>query len=134
MCNMKFGKLGKIDGVDFTMPATPTTTTKILTNLASNKTQPLVYSGCTGWSMKEWQGSFYPQNAKSQDFLRHYARQFNTIELNSTYYRIPDKKTVDRWVEQTGSGFLGYNDDSASPQTQENKALEPKEPVVPLMA
>ena len=105
MCNMKFGKLGKIDGVDFTMPATPTTTAKILTNLASTNTQPLVYSGCTGWSMKEWQGSFYPQNAKSQDFLRHYARQFNTIELNSTYYRIPDKKTVERWFDQTGSGF-----------------------------
>jgi uncharacterized protein YecE (DUF72 family) len=55
--------------------------------------------------MKEWLGSFYPKNAKAQDFLRFYSRQFNTIELNSTYYRIPDKKTVVKWVEQTVPGF-----------------------------
>jgi uncharacterized protein YecE (DUF72 family) len=105
MCNMKFGKLGKIDGIDFTMPPTPKTTVELLKNSAQNKSAPVILSGCTGWSMKEWQGSFYPKNAKSQDFLRFYARQFNTIELNSTYYRIPDKKTVDKWVEQTVPGF-----------------------------
>jgi uncharacterized protein YecE (DUF72 family) len=102
---MKFGKLGKIDGIDFTMPPTPKTTVELLKNSAQNKSAPVILSGCTGWSMKEWQGSFYPKNAKSQDFLRFYARQFNTIELNSTYYRIPDKKTVDKWVEQTVPGF-----------------------------
>jgi len=105
MCNMKFGKLGKIDGIDFTMPPTPKTTVELLKNSAQNKSAPLIFSGCTGWSMKEWQGSFYPKNAKAQDFLRFYARQFNTIELNSTYYRIPDKKTVEKWVEQTVPGF-----------------------------
>jgi uncharacterized protein YecE (DUF72 family) len=55
--------------------------------------------------MKEWVGSYYPKNSKTQDFLKLYARQFNTIELNSTYYRIPDKKTVEKWVEQTSQGF-----------------------------
>lgn len=105
MCNMKFGKMGKIDGIDFTMPPTPKTTEELLKKSVKTKSAPLIFSGCTGWSMKEWLGSFYPKNAKSQDFLRFYARQFNTIELNSTYYRIPDKKSVDKWVEQTQPGF-----------------------------
>jgi uncharacterized protein YecE (DUF72 family) len=105
MCNMKFGKLDKIDGIDFTMPPTPKTTQELLKNSAQKKSAPIILSGCTGWYMKEWLGSFYPKNAKAQDFLRFYSRQFNTIELNSTYYRIPDKKSVDKWVEQTLPGF-----------------------------
>lgn len=105
MCNMKFGKMGKIDGIDFTMPPTPKTTEKLLKNSAQQNSAPVILSGCTGWSMKEWLGSYYPKNTKPQDFLKFYARQFNTIELNSTYYRIPDKKTVDKWVEQTIPGF-----------------------------
>ena len=105
MCNMKFGKMGKIDGIDFTMPPTPKTTEELLKKSVKTKSAPIILSGCTGWSMKEWLGSFYPKNAKAQDFLRFYSRQFNTIELNSTYYRIPDKKTVVKWVEQTVPGF-----------------------------
>ena len=101
---MKFGKLDKVDGIDFTMPPTPKTTEQLLENSVNNNTAQ-IYSGCTGWSMKEWQGAYYPKNSKPQDFLRLYARQFNTIELNSTYYRIPDKKTVYKWVEQTSPGF-----------------------------
>jgi uncharacterized protein YecE (DUF72 family) len=102
---MKFGKMGKIDGIDFTMPPTPKTTEELLKKSVKTKSAPIILSGCTGWSMKEWLGSFYPKNAKAQDFLRFYSRQFNTIELNSTYYRIPDKKTVVKWVEQTVPGF-----------------------------
>jgi uncharacterized protein YecE (DUF72 family) len=105
MCNMKFGKMGKIEGIDFTMPPDPKATAKLLESLPKINHAPEIYSGCTGWSVKEWLGTYYPKGTKSQDFLQAYAHQFNTIELNSTYYRIPDKKTVNRWVEQTATGF-----------------------------
>ena len=55
--------------------------------------------------MKEWVGKTYPKGAKSGDFLKHYGRQFNTIELNTTHYRIPDQAVVERWYEQTPADF-----------------------------
>jgi uncharacterized protein YecE (DUF72 family) len=105
MWNMKFGKLDKIEGIDFSMPPDPKATVKLFNSLAKREGQPSVFSGCTGWAMKEFVGNYYPSGTKSQDYLSAYAKQFNTIELNSTYYRIPDKKTIAKWVDQTPDNF-----------------------------
>jgi uncharacterized protein YecE (DUF72 family) len=50
-------------------------------------------------------GSFYPANAKSQDFLSIYAQSFDTVEIDSSYYRVPTAKTVEQWRERTPKGF-----------------------------
>ena len=55
--------------------------------------------------MKEWVGTIYPKNAKPKDFLAHYARQFNTIELNSTHYGIPNELTIRKWHGQVSEDF-----------------------------
>ncbi len=55
--------------------------------------------------MKEWVGKVYPVGTQPRDFLSHYSRQFNSIELNSTHYGIPDEATVERWRESTPNGF-----------------------------
>jgi len=93
---MKFGKLQDISTVNFSLPNDPVGTQSILAGLSS-PTNPTLYVGCTGWSMKEWVGHVYPSNAKTKDYLRHYAKQFNTIELNTTHYRIPNFETTQKW-------------------------------------
>jgi uncharacterized protein YecE (DUF72 family) len=67
--------------------------------------QPIVKVGCPVWSNKDWNGKIYPHNAKTQDFLKLYASQFNTIELNVTHYQIPNDETIERWYSETSPDF-----------------------------
>lgn len=62
--------------------------------------------GTSGFSYKDWLGNFYPQFCPQQDFLRLYAHRFDTVEIDSTFYRIPTEQMVRRWNEQTSAGFL----------------------------
>lgn len=102
---MKFGKLQDISKVDFTLPKDPDRTTQLLANLPEN-TEPLtIYVGCTGWSMKEWVGRVYPKGTKTKQYLHHYSRQFNTIELNTTHYRIPKSETIQNWKSNVPKDF-----------------------------
>lgn len=59
-----------------------------------------------GWSYKFWKKSFYPNDLNSSEYLRYYASQFDTIEVNTTFYRIPNEKTVLSWKEQTPPNFI----------------------------
>ncbi|MGB0984461.1 MAG: DUF72 domain-containing protein [Saprospiraceae bacterium] len=102
---MKFGKLQDISNVDFALPSSHFDNEKILTALPKRTQKPLVFVGCTGWSMKEWVGRVYPKGTKSADYLRHYAKQFNTIELNTTHYRIPNEATILKWKSTAPADF-----------------------------
>jgi uncharacterized protein YecE (DUF72 family) len=62
--------------------------------------------GTIGWSYNFWKGPFYPAKAASKDYLAYYAKQFNTVEVDSTFYRIPTEQTVRNWAAQTPEGFL----------------------------
>ena len=103
---MKFGKLSDISSVDFKLPADPTANRQRIDRyqLGSDE-KPQLYLGATGWGMKEWTGKWYPAKAKAADFLLHYGRQFNTIELNTTHYRIPTPETIAKWYDQTPADF-----------------------------
>ena len=65
-----------------------------------------VHVGTMGWSYDFWKGSFYPKNLASSEFLAYYSKQFDTVEVDSTFYRIPRKQTVLEWKDQTSKGFL----------------------------
>jgi uncharacterized protein YecE (DUF72 family) len=100
---MDFGKLNDISEVNFKLPSEHILTKTVLTQ---NDSRKLCFVGPPIWSNKEWIGKIYPSNAKEKDFLYHYARQFNTIELNVTHYQIPSLSTVDRWKESvSGTHF-----------------------------
>lgn len=102
---MKFGKLQHIDRVDFSLPEDPEQNKRIL-NKYDLKVGPLqFFMGCTGWSMKEWVGKVYPRGTKSKDFLKAYGKQFNSIELNTTHYRIPKQDTILKWKNETPQDF-----------------------------
>ncbi len=62
--------------------------------------------GCSGWSYPEWVGPFYPRGTDSAAFLRHYAKVFDVVEVDSTFYAVPEPARVDRWRKETPDGFL----------------------------
>ena len=61
--------------------------------------------GCTGWSYQGWSGTFYPRNLKSSEWLKYYAKIFETTEINSTFYRIPAQEIVRKWDADTPRYF-----------------------------
>ena len=67
---------------------------------------PLVRFGTSSFASEDWVGPFYPAGTRPADFLRYYATQFDTVEVDSTYYAIPSPRTVDGWVEKTPEHFL----------------------------
>jgi uncharacterized protein YecE (DUF72 family) len=64
-----------------------------------------LYAGASGFSYPSWKGAFYPADAKPDTFLRHYAEHVNAVELNNTFYRVPEEDQFDRWAAQVPDGF-----------------------------
>jgi uncharacterized protein YecE (DUF72 family) len=64
--------------------------------------------GCAIWSFPGWVGEVYPPKTPAKDFLRVYSHHFPAVEGNTTFYAIPDKGTIDRWIAQTPPGFKFY--------------------------
>jgi uncharacterized protein YecE (DUF72 family) len=62
--------------------------------------------GCSGWNYRSWAGDFYPKGCAQRRWLEYYARHFDTVEVNTTFYRLPNRDAVARWVEQTPPDFL----------------------------
>jgi uncharacterized protein YecE (DUF72 family) len=65
-----------------------------------------LHVGTMGWSYSFWKGNFYPEMLASKEFLAYYAAHFDTVEVDSTFYRIPRTQSVLDWKEQTPAGFV----------------------------
>ena len=65
----------------------------------------MIHVGTSGWSYPSWRGGFYPAGADPKTFLSFYAERFDTVELNTTGYRLPAEEQFERWAEQTPAGF-----------------------------
>jgi len=65
----------------------------------------VIHVGTSGWSYPSWRGGFYPAGADPKTFLGFYAERFDTVELNTTGYRLPAEDQFKRWAEQTPEGF-----------------------------
>lgn len=61
--------------------------------------------GTQGWNYPDWLGPFYPDGTRAVDFLRTYARAFDTVEIDSTFYAIPPASTVRGWHDRTPEHF-----------------------------
>ncbi|WP_394748773.1 DUF72 domain-containing protein [Spongiimicrobium salis] len=98
---MKFGKVEQPETIDFTMPEDHPDTVGVL---AKNKNgEPLqLYVGCAKWNRQDLK-NFYPRGTK--DELQYYASQFNSIELNATFYRIFPAEQYSKWYDKTPEGF-----------------------------
>ena len=65
-----------------------------------------VHIGCSGWNYDDWRGRLYPEGLGKLRWLARYAEEFDTVEVNSTFYRLASSAAVARWVEQTPPRFL----------------------------
>ena len=73
--------------------------------VATEASVPGLHVGTSGWSYPSWRPGFYPAAARPEDFLRFYAERFDTVELNTTGYRLPAEDQFDRWAAATPPGF-----------------------------
>ena len=67
---------------------------------------PPVRIGCSGWNYDDWRGGLYPEGLGKGRWLERYAEVFDTVEVNSTFYRLASRDAVRRWVDQTPEGFV----------------------------
>jgi uncharacterized protein YecE (DUF72 family) len=67
---------------------------------------PNIFLGTSSFTASGWEGSFYPIGMRSKDFLRHYSTQFQTVEIDSTFYGTPAASTVTNWNEKTPADFI----------------------------
>ena len=65
----------------------------------------MIRIGTSGWSYPSWRGGFYPDGMKPAEFLGFYSERFDTVELNSTGYRLPSEDQFRRWAEAVPDGF-----------------------------
>jgi uncharacterized protein YecE (DUF72 family) len=64
-----------------------------------------LHVGTSGYSYKEWKGSFYPEKIPAKDMLRYYAERLSTVEINATFYRMPQPSMLENWKEQVPATF-----------------------------
>lgn len=64
-----------------------------------------VHIGTSGWHYRHWKGPFYPEKLPATKMLDFYTRQFDTVELNNTFYRLPVESGLEKWRDQTPAGF-----------------------------
>lgn len=62
--------------------------------------------GCSGWQYKHWRNDFYPTSLPTTRWLEYYTRHFNTVEINNSFYRLPEARTFDTWRERVPRDFL----------------------------
>jgi uncharacterized protein YecE (DUF72 family) len=65
-----------------------------------------VHVGCSGWNYRSWRGRLYPAGVPASHWLETYAERFETVEVNTTFYRLIARSAVERWVTQTPESFL----------------------------
>ena len=64
-----------------------------------------LHVGTSGYSYKEWKGSFYPEKIPAKEMLHYYAERFSTVEINATFYRMPKPDMLVNWKEQAPATF-----------------------------
>jgi len=83
----------------------PTTASSTRSSPTTDRPASGVRVGCSGWNYRDWRGRFYPEGLPARAWLEHYATVFDTVEVNTTFYRLAKAEAVARWVRQTPPGF-----------------------------
>lgn len=99
---MKFGKVENPETIDFSLPEDHPGTAATLSRYKDNKSSMATYVGCAKWNRQDLK-NFYPRGTK--DELGYYSSQFNSIEMNATFYRNFSTDQFEKWYEKVPSGF-----------------------------
>jgi uncharacterized protein YecE (DUF72 family) len=84
--------------------------------------------GCSGWQYKHWKGDFYPAELAQRQWLEYYARYFNTVEVNNSFYRLPTEGVFESWRARTPASFV-FAVKASRFLTHMKKLKDPEEPV-----
>ncbi len=96
-------------------------------------TASTVRVGCSGWLYAHWRGRFYPAELAARGWFAYYAGQFDTVEINNTFYRLPEPSTFETWRRQAPRRF-GYAVKASRFLTHRKKLKDPREPLRRLFA
>jgi uncharacterized protein YecE (DUF72 family) len=89
--------------------------------------------GCSGWVYKHWRKIFYPEGLAQKDWFSRYAEEFDTVEINNSFYRLPSGDTFAKWKEQAPVGFC-YAVKANRFLTQAKKLKDCEEPLARMMS
>ena len=84
--------------------------------------------GTSGWQYRDWRGTFYPARLPVRAWLEEYAAQFPTVEVNNTFYRLPERATFEHWASAVPDGFV-FAVKASRYLTHVRRLREPREPV-----
>lgn len=84
--------------------------------------------GCSGWQYTHWRGDFYPAELPTSRWFAHYALQFDTVEINNSFYRLPEAATFERWRAQAPARFT-YAVKASRFLTHMKKLKDPEDPL-----
>lgn len=88
----------------------------------------MIRIGTSGWIYSHWREQFYPKDLPSSRWFEHYAGVFDTVEINYTFYRLPEAEVFDSWRQQAPPGFL-YAVKASRFLTHRKKLIDPEEPL-----
>ena len=95
---------------------------------AEMRTDLNIRIGCSGWQYQHWRGDFYPAELSQSAWLEYYAERFDTVEINNTFYRLPDPATFAAWGRRAPRGFV-YAVKASRYLTHMKKLKDPADPL-----
>ena len=99
--------------------------------VSSGSTSTVVHPprvGCSGWNYKSWRGRFYPRDLPVARWLEYYAARFDTVEINNSFYRLPDRSTFTSWRTQVPPAFV-FAVKASRFLTHMKRLLDPDDPL-----
>ena len=84
--------------------------------------------GCSGWQYRHWRGGFYPADVPQARWFEHYAARFDTVEINNSFYRLPERTTFSAWARRAPPGFV-FAVKASRFLTHMKKLKDPEEPI-----
>jgi uncharacterized protein YecE (DUF72 family) len=89
--------------------------------------------GCSGWQYRHWRGDFYPSGVPQAKWFEYYAARFDTVEVNNTFYRLPERATFAAWAQRAPPGFV-FAVKASRFLTHMKKLKDPEEPIARLFS
>ena len=88
----------------------------------------MIRIGCSGWQYQHWRDEFYPDKLPQSRWFAHYVLSFDTVEINNSFYRLPEAETFAKWRDQAPRRFL-YAVKASRFLTHMKKLKDPEEPI-----
>ncbi len=104
---MEFGRVTEteLSAINFSLHKEPLFNQQIMKG--GKIDHPKIYIGCAKWGRTEWLGKIYPLKTKEKDFLEHYVKHYNSIELNATHYNVYTAEGIAKWAAKAdGKDFM----------------------------